>query len=184
MERVGAVQAHIRSSRWHTGRRGHAVGHASLLEGTRVAERNQNFEWEPWVIEKVLPHFEERLVSAAINIRDEAVALLEEYRARENNGALNLGIVVRVRADTLGPRITWVRFRGKPRRGRDGKTFSPTEPIKLHGRYRYSSRIFAPFPVDIRKRLEKLEDSAAYVRFRTDRLAELARLARASARPR
>lgn len=148
-----------------------------------MAEKNQKFEWEPWVIEKVLPYFEGHLNREAIAIRDEAVALLEEYRRRENNGSLNLGIVVRVRADTLGPRITWVRFRGKPRRNRDGKTFSPTEPIKLHGRYRYSSRIFAPFPADIGERLLRLEDSAAYVRFRTERLAELARLARTNARP-
>lgn len=146
--------------------------------------RNQIPEWETWVRERVLPHFEEQLVRAAIAIRDEAVALLEEYRGRENNGSVNLGIVVRVRADTLGPRIIWVKFKGKPRRGRDGKTFTPTEPIKLHGRYRYSSRIFAPFPADIRERLQKLEHSAAYVRFRTERLAELARLARTNARPR
>lgn len=149
-----------------------------------MAEKNQKFEWEPWVIEKVLPHFEEHLVRAATAIRDEAVALLEEYRRRENHGSLNLGIVVRVRADTLGPRITWVRFKGKPRRGPDGKTFSPTEPIALRGRYRYNSRIFAPFPPDIREGLLRLEDSAAYVRFRTERLAELARLARTNARPR
>lgn len=139
-------------------------------------------EWETRILEKVIPHYEDQLILAADAIRDEVVAILKEHRKRENNGAPNLGIIVRVRRDMLGPRILWVRFRGKPRRGRTGVKFSPTEPIRLHGKYRYSSRIFAPFPPDTRDQLEQLEDRAAYIRFRTERLAELSRLCRTNTR--
>lgn len=143
---------------------------------------NRKYEWEAWMLEEVIPYYENRLIRVANNISKKVIELLEEYRRRENNGAINLGIVVRVRPDTLGPRITWVRFKGKSRNGRNGTKFTPTEPVKLRGKYRYSSRLFAGFPDDIRVQLEEMERNAAYVRFRTERLAELSRLCRTGAR--
>ena len=92
---------------------------------------NRKYEWEAWMLEEVIPYYENRLIRVANNISKKVIELLEEYRRRENNGAINLGIVVRVRPDTLGPRITWVRFKGKSRNGRNGKKFTPTEPVKL-----------------------------------------------------
>lgn len=40
-----------------------------------------------------------------------------------------------IRDDMLGPRIHWVKFRGPVRFRSGGDKFTPTEPIKMQGRY-------------------------------------------------
>lgn len=130
-------------------------------------------DWERVLLE-VIPELERNLINAAKGWQQEALIDLDEYRKMDDGPPpINLGIVVRVREDMLGPRIHWVRFRGKARYAVGGAKFTPTEPIRMQGRYRYSARIFAPFPETVRKDLLFVENEFARIRFRTERLAAL-----------
>ncbi|ARO16030.1 hypothetical protein BVG79_p2000011 (plasmid) [Ketogulonicigenium robustum] len=112
--------------------------------------------------------------------QDRAVEALKAYRKMDAGAeALNLGIVVRIREDTLGPRIYWVKFQGKARYRMGGDKFTPTEQIRMSGKYKYSDRIFARFPDAIRRELLLCEANFAWIRYRTDRLAQLRNLCRA-----
>ncbi|WP_226552790.1 conjugative transfer protein MobI(A/C) [Celeribacter naphthalenivorans] len=133
------------------------------------------FEFEKCLL-NWLPELEAVLIEDAQTLRDQAVELLTEYRKREGQ-SVNLGVIVRVRADMLGPRVEWVKFRGKSR-NISGQKFTPTEPVRLRGKYRYSARIFADFPSDIRENLIEIERQMAVIRFRTERLAELRKFCR------
>jgi hypothetical protein len=121
-------------------------------------------------------HIESVLIEHAETLHGQAIDHLSIYRSRDLP-AVNLGIVLRIRNDTLGPRIDWVRFKGKSR-VRDGLRFTPTEPIKARGKYQYNSNIFQKFPDDIRIPLIKIEQQLAVIRFRTARLAALRDLCR------
>lgn len=129
--------------------------------------------WEAAIL-ATIPDLEANLVSTAKHIQKAVVHELEAYRRMDDGPpAINLGIVVRVRDDMLGPRVHWVRFRGSARFRTGGDKFTPTEPIKMQGRYQYSSRIFAGFPERTRWILTEYEARFAWIRFRTERLAAL-----------
>lgn len=129
--------------------------------------------WEAQILETI-PELELNLVTMAKLVQRAVVRELEAYRRMDDGpAAINLGIVVRVRDDMLGPRIHWVRFRGSARFRTGGDKFTPTEPIKMQGRYQYSSRIFAGFPDRTREALEEHEARFAWIRYRTERLAAL-----------
>lgn len=132
----------------------------------------EKYEWERTVLDEIIPRCEKNLIEDAKYIQCEVVSLLNFHRKRENS-SINLGIIVRVREDTLGPRISWVRFVGKSKKNKKGQTLTLTEPLKMAGKYRYSKRIFSRFPDDFREHFEALEECAALVRFRTERLAQL-----------
>jgi hypothetical protein len=129
--------------------------------------------WELEIL-AAIPDLERNLITMARLILRIVVRELEAYRRMDDGPpAVNLGIVVRVRDDMLGPRIHWVKFRGSSRFRTGGEKFTPTDPIKMQGRYRYSSRIFAGFPERTREALVEHEARFAWIRFRTERLAAL-----------
>lgn len=127
-------------------------------------------------LENHILHTAQVLIDDASNLRDQAVEYLSIYRSRDLP-AINLGIIVRVREDTLGPRAEWVRFEGKSRK-RNGRRFTPTVPIKQRSRYQFSSKIFQKFPEDIRDHLIEIEQKLSIIRFRTERLAAFRDLCR------
>ena len=133
------------------------------------------FDWEDKLL-TCIPIYERELVATAEAYHRSAVSILSDYRKRDMP-AVNLGVVLRVRKDVLGPRITWVRFKGKARHGAHGK-FAPTEPIRMHGKYRYSDRIFSGFDEWSRDYLSDAEDGFSILRYRTERLAALRDLCR------
>lgn len=128
------------------------------------------------VLLRCIPVYEWWLIQTTQDVHRRAIRTLSRYRKRDRP-AVNLGVIVRVRPDVLGPRITWVRFKGKGRQGSTGK-FVPTEPIRMQGKYRYSNRIFAGFSEDYQEQLSSIEDEFARLRYRTERLAALRDLCR------
>jgi hypothetical protein len=136
---------------------------------------NLEWGWEPAAF-KLLIAAENRLIRDAEHIRDEAVEQFKEARRYDNRSTPNLGIKVRIRADTFGPRIHWVRFTGKGATGTLGKTQHYTEPYRLSGRFRTSKKIFAKFPCEIRQALTELEDRAANIRYQVDKLSRFRKL--------
>lgn len=133
------------------------------------------YNWEKKFL-SCIPVYEWQLIRTAEAFHRSAVRTLSNYRKRDLP-AVNLGVILRVRQDVLGPRIIWVRFKGKIRQGSSGK-FAPTEPIRMQGKYRYSNRIFAGFTEDYQQELASIEDSFAGLRYRTERLAALRDLCR------
>lgn len=137
--------------------------------------------WETLLLDR-MGYWESNLVVYAKRLQTRAIDILTRHRHADGDAAaVNLGVVVRVRQDTLGPRIHWVRFRGKARYLTGGDKFVPTETIRMQGRYRYSARIFAAFPERTQPALMAVEDEFAWVRFRTERLAALRDLCRKTA---
>lgn len=125
---------------------------------------------------KTLIAAENQLIREAESIRDEAVEMFREARKYDNRSTPNLGIKLRVRPDTLGPRIYWVRFTGKGQTGALGQTQYYTEPVKLAGKFRTSKKIFAKFPDGIRTELEGLEERAAHVRYQVEKLGRFKKI--------
>lgn len=134
--------------------------------------------WEYGLDGDVIAECERRLILEARSLQVVAIDVLKSYFDYEKERPVNLGIVVRSRNDLLGPRISWVRFRGRSRSNSTGHQYTPTQPIKMQGRFQYSFTIFRKFPVEIRASLEVIEMKAAWIRFRTERLAKLRDLCR------
>jgi hypothetical protein len=125
---------------------------------------------------KIVIAAENDLILRAERIRDEAIEVFKEHRKYDNRNPVNLGISLRIRKDTFGPRLNWVRFVGKTSNGNYGKKRYFTEPIKLAGKYKTSSRIFKPFPESIRNELINLEGRSARIRYQTEKLSRLRQL--------
>jgi hypothetical protein len=150
------------------------------LNGPMVVDPSIN--WQRGVF-KILLARENILIREAEELRDQAVKILTRYREHDNRKPVNLGFVVRVRADTLGPRLDWVRFTGRSEPDWNGKKTSYSTPIKLRGKYRYSDRIFAAFPDEITEELRCVEFSAAIIRYEVDQLARLRQICREPTEP-
>lgn len=144
-------------------------------ESRNVTPRGFAYKYERF-LEDYIYLIEQVLINDAIALRDEAVEYLTEYRALDEP-SINLGIVVRVRYDTLGPRAEWVKFQGKSRK-HNGQRFTPTSPIKQRSKYQFNPKIFERFPDHIRDALIEIEKQFAVIRFRTERLAALRDLCR------
>lgn len=143
------------------------------LQGTLLVSVERGWECAAF---KIVIAAENDLIRKAEDIRDEAIAVFKDHRKYDNRNPVNLGISLRVRKDTFGPRLHWVRFVGKTNNGSFGKKRYFTEPIKLAGKYRTSSRIFKPFPDDIRAKLLELEERATWIRYQTEKLNRLKQL--------
>ncbi len=122
---------------------------------------------------KILLAAENQLIRDAELIKQEAIEVFKEARKYDNCNIPNLGITVRIRKDTLGPRISWVKFVGKGKTGQSGRIQHYTQPIPLAGRYRTSKRVFKAFPDHVRNQLIELEEQAAVIRYQTEKLARL-----------
>ena len=150
------------------------------LEGPMVVDPSIN--WQRGVFKIVIAR-ENILIRTAEELRDEAVKILTRYRDRDNRKPVNLGFIVRVRADTFGPRLDWVRFTGRSEPDWNGKKTSYSTPVKLRGKYRYSDRIFAAFPEDIAGELRLIEAAAADIRYEIDQLTRLRQICREAVEP-
>lgn len=119
------------------------------------------------------------LENKARSLAKAAQEILQKYRETENREPVNLGFVIRIREDTFGPRLHWIKFIGKRRVTRNGQSFAPTQIIKMAGKFAYSDRLFDKFEEPARTDLKMIEIEAALVRQQVEQLKEMKKLFRA-----
>lgn len=130
--------------------------------------------WETPLLERI-PALERNLIEHAYQLQADAVARQTATPWQSTSGWSSASAKIRSALGSIGS-----GFVASPDRS-GGDRFTPTEPIRMQGRFRYSARIFAAFPVQTRHALTEIEDGFAWIRYRTERLAALRDLCRKTA---